>query len=137
MGNPTTGGKKKAPRDAADKIRALAQDGWSMRGVAHQLGTSWDTLRVWLDADPKLQDAFDLGRETEHRELWNVLFQVAMNGKTEKDKITAAMCLLNARHGYRGVSDEAGGPRINLTFNLPGPLTPDQYTANMKVVSNG
>jgi transposase len=40
---------KQPPRDAAEKIEALAEEGWSELGIAKRLGTSADTLRRWLE----------------------------------------------------------------------------------------
>jgi len=61
-----TGRPSKLPqKDAAAQITALAADGFSMRGIAVRLGTSFDTLRRWLDERPDLQEAFDNGRENE------------------------------------------------------------------------
>lgn len=50
--------KKHPPADAADQIRALAADGWSMRGLSSHLGVSQDTMRIWFDEHPELREAF-------------------------------------------------------------------------------
>ena len=113
------------PADAADRIRALASDGFSVIGVAHGMGVSKDTLGRWMESEPGLQEAFDQGRENERRTLHNKLYRLAM----EKDNAPAAMFLLKARHGYRegDQSDQAG--RVNVTIALPGAMTLQQFTS--------
>lgn len=106
------------PPDAALRIRELASEGHSQIGIANMLGVSEETLRRWLREQPELKEQYDLGRERERLTLTNVLYQKAVSG----DAISA-MFLLKARHGYKeGEPPDAGGGRVNITFQLPGAL---------------
>jgi len=67
----------KPPRNAAARIRAWAGEGSSKKGIARSLGVSIETLNIWMERYPKLQEAMDEGREAEHKVLWNALFQQA------------------------------------------------------------
>lgn len=110
--------KKEPPADAAQQIRALAEDGWSLLGIANDLGTSADTLRRWLTEYPELQEQVDLGRENERRALHNMLYRQAM----EAGNATAAMFLLKARHGYREGDQSETTNKVSITFQLPAAL---------------
>lgn len=39
------------------------------------LGVSDETFKIWRERFPKLQEAFDEGREMEHKVLHNALFE--------------------------------------------------------------
>lgn len=112
------------PAGTADLVRDLAADGWSVVGIAHRLGINRRTFNAWLEREPALQDAIELGREHERRALHNMLYRRAM----EKGDVTAAMCLLNSRHGYRTDQGDQSG-RVNVTIALPGAMTLQQFTA--------
>jgi len=113
-----------APAGAAETVRALAADGWSVIGIAHRLGVDPKTFNNWLEIDPKLKDAIALGREEEHHVLFNVLYRAA----TEKGNITAALGILNARHCWRtDQSDQVN--RVSVTIALPGAMTLQQFTS--------
>ena len=65
------------------------------------------------------------------------LFAVATDD-AHPQAVTAAIFLLKARHGYRDqgpVEGGDGGPRVNLTFNLPAPLSGDQYRRLVEIHS--
>lgn len=119
------------PADAAERLEALAADGWSLRGIAKALGASHVTLNRWLEDDPALQEAVDAGRENERWTLHNVLYKQA----TEKNNIVAAMFLLKARHGYREGAEDAGN-KVNIVFTLPGALPMDEFLKLEKVVKS-
>lgn len=122
------GGKVGRPRaavpdDAAQRIEALAADGFSLDGVARKLGTNRNTLAQWFDADTALKDAFDAGREHERHTLHNVLYRLAV----EKDDKIAAMFLLKARHSYIEGDRFESGNRVTINFTLPGAMKPIDY----------
>lgn len=119
---------KQPPADAAARIQALASDGFSVRGVAADLGTCGDTLRRWFDENPELRGAFEQGREQERHTLHNMLYRQAM----EKGNATAAMFLLKARHGYREGDQGETGNRVSITFTLPGAMSMQEF----KVIEN-
>lgn len=123
--------RKQPPPDAAKRVEDLAAAGCTVVDLAAALGTTRETLRRWMTENEALQLAFTVGRERERDELHRMILRDARDG--EKPNINA-MFLLKARHGYReGEPIESGAPRISVTFNLPGAMSPDQY---MKTVRN-
>lgn len=113
----------KPPAGAADTIRELAADGWSVIGIAHRMGVDPKTFNGWLEREPLLQDSIALGREHERHVLHNIIYRKAV----EKEDTTAAIMLLNSRHGYRSDQSDQGG-RVNVTIALPGAMTLQQFT---------
>lgn len=124
---------KEPPRDASARIEAYAADGFSKLGIAKRLETSVDTLNRWMDEQPELQTAFDVGREDERWALHNMLFKQAM----EKGNATAAMFLLKSRHGYREGDQSEQANRVNVVFNLPGAISMDEFSKLTKVIEHG
>lgn len=120
-----------APANAAENIRALAADGWSVIGIAHRMGVDPKTFNNWLELEPPLRDAFALGREQERQVLHNIIYRKAV----EKNDTTAAIMLLNSRHGYRTDHSEQGG-RVHVTIALPGAMTLQQFTSIGKETEN-
>lgn len=117
------------PADAADRVRDLAADGFSVIGVAHRMGVGKRALGRWFDEYPDLKDAFDQGREEERYALHNFLYRQAM----EHGNATAAMFLLKARHGYREGDQGDQANQVNVTIALPGAMTLSQFNA----ITNG
>jgi hypothetical protein len=111
------------PRDAAEQIRDLAADGWSIVGIAHRMGVDRKTFNGWLERDPGLNDAITLGREQERHVLHNIIYRKAV----EKEDTTAAIMLLNSRHGYR--TDQSEGRGVSVTIALPGAMSFAQFNA--------
>ena len=64
------------------------------------------------------QEALSVERDA----LIGVLFNRAIEGDTK-----AAQFLLAARHGMTEKQVEQGGDRVNITFQLPAALNPEQY----------
>jgi hypothetical protein len=122
--------RKMAPPDAAQRIEAIAEAGASLKGLALQLGTSFDTLRRWMMDDPAPQLAFDLGRERERDKLHRLVVANALD--SERPNINAFFILRN-RHGYREGGDIGEGARVNITFNLQAPMSRDDF---MKTVAS-
>ncbi len=123
---PPPAPRKLPPPDAAERIRALAADGWSVRGIAARMGIGQDLLRRWFDADPALDEAMQQGREDERQTLHNVLYRAATEG-SGKDSLIAAMFLLKARHGYREGDQQEQGNRVSVTFNIPAAMPLDKF----------
>jgi hypothetical protein len=121
--------RKRAPRDAAERIEALAADGFSMRGIASGLDVAYDTLRKWLDEEASLRDAFERGRERERHVLHNRLYRIATESQSERDASIAAMFLLKARFGYREGDQSDSGNRVQVAITLPSALSMDQFKA--------
>lgn len=120
-----------APADAAELIRDLAADGWSIVGIADRMGVDPKTFNLWLEREPSLKDAIDLGREHERRTLHNIIYRKAV----EKNDVTAAIMLLNSRHGYRSDHSDQGN-RVSVTIALPGAMTLQQFTSIGKGTTN-
>lgn len=116
------------PPNAADLIRDIAADGFSIIGVAQRLGVGKDAFNRWLDDYPELRDAFDEGRENERHALHNLLYRQAM----EQGNATAAMFLLKSRHGYKEGDQSAQGNRVNVTIALPGAMSLQQFAIATK-----
>ena len=127
--------RKLPPPDAAERIKAAAAAGYTVPGVAEQLGCQQEILRRWMTDDPALKAAFDAGRDKERFVLHNKLYKDATEG-TGKDSILAAMFLLKARHGYREGEQPTDhtNSRVNITIQLPQSLPPEQWA---EVVKNG
>jgi hypothetical protein len=90
--------RKHPPKDAVAVIQSLAALGHSIIGIAKQLGVSKPTFLRWCEEDEALQEAFEIGRETERQALHSLIVQSAVQNKPANAN---AMFLLKARHGYR------------------------------------
>ncbi len=123
--------RKHAPKGADERIRELAANGASKVGIARAFRVSFITLNKWLEADERLQRAFDEGREAERHTLHTSLYRQA----TEKGNIVAAIFLLKSRHGYVEGQQSEQTNKVAITFNLPAPMTPEDYKL-AKVVTN-
>ncbi|MGY0559734.1 hypothetical protein ACW7G2_03290 [Luteimonas sp. A277] len=119
MGRP----KKQPPPNAAERIRELAAEGHTKRGIAIMLGTHFEAFNRWLHENPDLQEAFNAGREKEHHALFNSLFVQA----TKKGHVTAAIFLLKARHGYREGDQSDTANKVQINFQLPGAMPMEQF----------
>jgi hypothetical protein len=119
------------PANAVDSVRQLAADGWSVIGIANRMGVDPKTFNRWLEDDPALSDAMALGREEEHHVLFNVLYREA----TEKGNVTAALGILNARHGWRQDQRDQGN-RVQVNIALPGAMTLEAFQAIGKGTTN-
>jgi hypothetical protein len=94
MGAP----RKYPPKNATETIEQLAAQGHAIIGIAKKLGVSKDTFKRWCEEDDTLQEAFEIGRETERHALHSLIVQSAVLNKPANSN---AMFLLKARHGYR------------------------------------
>jgi hypothetical protein len=115
--------RKLPPANAEQRVRELSAAGWGWVAIATRLGTSLKTLNKWREEDPALQEAFDQGREQEHFEMLGILRREAGKGN-----VTAALAILNARHGWR-TDQSDNGNRVNVTIALPGAMTLAQFNA--------
>lgn len=106
--------RKYPPKDAAQTIRNLAAQGFSFVGIAMHFNVSSPTVKRWLDENEALQEAFDMGRETERQALHALVVQSAVANRSAN---VNAFFLLKARHGYR----EADPPNssVNVALNAP------------------
>jgi len=82
---------------AANDIQRLAAEGFSLLGIAAHFKVSGECFKRWLEEDEALNDAFELGRETERQALHAL---VVASAKANKPANVNAFFLLKARHGY-------------------------------------
>lgn len=115
--------RETAPEDIAAQIERLASQHMSIARIAVELGTSRATFSRWLADDPILRECYDRGKARAEHELYMLIVDGARNG----DKLNMpAVYALNNRHGWRSEQSESAG-RVNITFNLPGALSRDDY----------
>jgi hypothetical protein len=121
--------RKKLPAGALETVRDLAEQGASEVEIARGLGLSYRTWVRLRAENEDLRAAYEEARRAEEGRLVGRLFKVAMDDGHQQS-VTAAIVLLKCRHGYRDqgpTGDGADAPRVNLVFNLPAPLSGDQY----------
>ena len=106
--------RKYPPKDAAATIERLAAQGYAQVGIAKEFGVAASTLRRWMEEDEALQEAFDVGRETERRELHALIKRDAVAGKSANAN---AMFLLKCRHGYREF--DSPNTKVDVAVNVP------------------
>lgn len=104
--------RKYPPKDAAEITERLAAQGHSIVGIAKQLGVTRETFKRWCDEDAALQEAFEIGRETERQALHALIVQSAVLNKPAN---VNAFFILKARHGYR----ENDSPNTNINVAVP------------------
>ncbi|HMH12096.1 MAG TPA: hypothetical protein VK578_03220 [Edaphobacter sp.] len=105
MGAP----RKHPPKDAATTIEDLAAQGHSIIGIAKKLGVSRQTFQRWCDDDESLQEAFEIGRETERQALHALIVQAAVMNKPANSN---AMFLLKCKHFYR--EQDSNNTKVNV-----------------------
>ena len=89
--------RKLPPDEAAPEIERLAAEGFSFLGIAAHFKVSRECFKRWLDEDEGLNEAFEIGRETERQALHAL---VVASAKANKPANVNAFFLLKARHGY-------------------------------------
>jgi hypothetical protein len=126
MSRKVTGSEKKPPPNAVAKIRRLAAAGATLKTIALAVGTSDHLLTKWRELYPEINAAIVEGREKSRTALHNSLQQRAMDPKNQGGT-TAAIFLLKSMHGYRENEPLGDGDRVSVIFNLPAPMTAEQY----------
>jgi hypothetical protein len=89
--------RKHPPSNASETIQSLAASGHSQLGIAAHFKVTVRTFRRWLEESEALQDAFDLGRETERQALHALIVRSAIENKGAN---VNAFFILKTRHGY-------------------------------------
>lgn len=118
MGRP----RKAIPAEAAEVLEAGGANGAALTGIARVLGVSTSLLRQWIDETEDLREAFARGRERERQMLHGTLTKQAKEGN-----VIAAIFLLKSRHGYRENDQSDIANRVQITFQLPGAMTKEQF----------
>jgi hypothetical protein len=120
------------PEDIATKLERLASEHMNLARIAVELGTSRAILSRWLTDDPILRECYDRGKARAEHEIYMLIVDGARNG----DKLNMpAVYALNNRHGWRVEQPQDGASRMNVTINLPGALSRDDFMKT--VVSDG
>lgn len=89
--------RKLPPDGAAEDIQRLAAEGFSQLGIAAYFKVSRECFKRWIEEDEALNEAFELGRETERQALHAM---VVASARANKPANVNAFFLLKARHGY-------------------------------------
>jgi hypothetical protein len=89
--------RKLPPEGAAEHIRRLASEGFGQLGIAAHFNVSRDCFKRWIDEDAELNEAYEIGKETERQALHAL---VVASAKANKPANVNAFFLLKARHGY-------------------------------------
>jgi len=122
--------REEPPENVQEFIRQRAASGESLVLIAHGLGTTAEVLRRWMSEDRNLKWAYQVGLAQDEAEWVKLLKRDALDAERTN---TNALAYLNRRHGWR--QEDASDPtaRVNITVNLPGALSRDDY---LKVVSD-
>jgi hypothetical protein len=102
--------RKHPPKDAVKTIEFLAAEGYSIIGISRALGVSRETFKKWCEEDGAIQEAFEVGRETERQRLHALIVQSAVANKPAN---VNAFFILKARHGYREA--DATSAKVDVT----------------------
>ena len=89
--------RKNPPDGASEDIQRLASQGFGQLGIAAHFSVSRETFKRWIEEDEALNEAYDLGKETERQALHALVVQSAVMNKPAN---VNAFFLLKARHGY-------------------------------------
>jgi|GEM_PF-490147 len=118
--------KKQPPTDAAARIEEYAADGFTVPGIAGKLGVAKSTLQNWMQENAELADALSRGRAKEEHALSKRLYRIAMESD-DKAAVTACIFLLKGKFGWREGERPEEGNRVNITFNLPGAMSREDF----------
>jgi hypothetical protein len=89
--------RKLPPDGAVEDIQRLAAEGYSQLGIAANFKVSRECFKRWIEEDEALNEAYELGRETERQALHAL---VVASARANKPANVNAFFLLKARHGY-------------------------------------
>lgn len=116
--------QKHPPIDAARRIEEAASEVPRMSTVALAMRVSRDTLRNWLKADPELAQAFEWGKAAFERRC---VMRIETRSKDQERPAVDDYFLLKTLCGYREGDQGEQTSRLNITFNLPGAMTREQF----------
>ena len=89
--------RKLPPEGAVEDIRRLASEGYSQLGIAAHFNVSRDCFKRWIEDDEDLNEAYELGKETERQALHAL---VVASARANKPANVNAFFLLKSRRGY-------------------------------------
>lgn len=113
---------EKLPPGSRDALLAMAGHGLKESTAATALGVPLKDFRRVIAKNPEAKALWQEAMSVERDALLGALFNRAMEGDTK-----AAQFLLAARHGMSEKQAEQPGERVNITFQLPAALNPEQY----------
>jgi len=108
--------RKLPPVGAAEDIQRLAADGFSQLGIAAHFTVSRECFKRWIEEDEALNEAFELGRETERQALHAM---VVASARANKPANVNAFFLLKARHGYIEADHKSANVNVNVAVAQP------------------
>ena len=109
-----------------DRLEAMASVGASMRTIAKRLGVAYVTFQKILQRDRRAEEAFEAGRGELESELVGVLYRQAVDPKNRNP--TPALFLLKSMRNFSDQPQPAlPENRVEITFQLPGALSEEQY----------
>lgn len=114
---------EKLPPGSRDALLAMARQGLKESTAASALGVPLHEFRRVIAKNPEAKALWQEALSVERDALLNALFNKAMEGDSK-----SAQFLLAARHGMSEKQTETPGERVNITFQLPAALSPDQYS---------
>jgi hypothetical protein len=116
--------RQQPPQDVYATIHQLAVAHKALKVIAHELGTNPEMLRRWMTDDPQLTWAYDSGKAVAEHELKMCLVE----GARENERLNlSALVVLKCAHGWREGDPGEQASRVNITFNLPGALSPEDF----------
>ena len=89
--------RKLPPEGAAEDVRRLAAEGYSQLGIAAHFNVSRDCFKRWIEEDAELNEAYEIGKETERQALHAM---IVASARANKGANVNAFFLLKTRHGY-------------------------------------
>jgi hypothetical protein len=115
-------GSKVVTSQGLQLIEKLAASGNPQTLIARELGMDPKTFRAVRKRQPEVDEALELGRAVEERELVDILL-----AKARKGELVPLLFALKSRHGY-----VEGRPQQQTVNNvqvvqLPGALSVDEY----------
>lgn len=119
---------EKLPPGSRDALLSMARNGLRESTAATALGMPLSEFKRVITKNPEAKALWQEALSVERDALLNALFNKAMEGDSK-----SAQFLLAARHGMSEKQTESTAERVNITFQLPAALSPDQYT---KLVQN-
>lgn len=114
---------ERLPPGSRDALLSMAGNGLRESTAATALGVPLHEFRRVISKNPEAKALWQEALSVERDALINALFNRAIEGDTK-----AAQFLLSARHGMSEKQPESLSERVNITFQLPAALSPDQYT---------
>lgn len=119
---------EKLPPGSRDALLSMAGNGLKESTAATALGVPLHEFRRVIRKNPEAKALWEEALSVERDALISALFNRAIEGDTK-----AAQFLLSARHGMSDKQTDQPGERVNITFQLPAALNPDQYAKLVQV----